>query len=275
MTTDRLAKKPTAQQTLKHELERIMPAMAAVLPKHVTPERLVKIVLLATQKNQDLLKCSTQSIAQCLMQGAELGLELGGALGQAYLVPYKTKDGSYTAQFIIGYRGLIQLARNSGSLESIAAHVVYRSDPFKVNLAEEEVIHDLDLSATDRKDGDIVAAYAIARFFPPPGRDKGAKQIEVMTRAQIDAIRNRSRAGNFGPWVTDYAEMARKTVVRRLCKYLPLSPEIVRALEADSEPLEAAGRVGLPAGLLRSEDETEPVEVVNEVTGEVTEASAE
>lgn len=223
-------KAPSAQLQLKHALERIQPALAEVLPKHVTAERIVKVVLSATARNPKLLRCSQASIIRCVMQAGELGLEIGGLLGDGYLVPFYNKDTKQEeAQFIPGYRGLLRLARNSGVIQSISAHVVYDDDKFELDLAEESMKHHPNLKAGERRDGSIFCVYAVARF------KDGGKQTEFMTRPQVDAIRNRSKASNSGPWVTDYAEMARKTVVRRLCKYLPLSPELARALEIDAE----------------------------------------
>lgn len=221
----------TPQLTLKHELEKIRPSLMSVLPKHVTADRMLKVVLSATARTPSLLECTTESIVRCVMQAAELGLEIGGLLGEAYLVPYNCKVGNRwekQAQCITGYRGYIKLARQSGQLASISARVVYIGDRFTVNLADEHIHHEPNFDAT-REPERIVAVYAIARF-----KDEG-RQIEVMTRAEVDAIRTRSKASDSGPWKTDYGEMARKTVVRRLCKYLPLSPELAQALESDAE----------------------------------------
>lgn len=231
-----LATQTNPQLLLRAELEKIRPAMEAVLPRHVTAERMTKVVLSATARQPDLLKCTTASICRAVMQAAELGLEIGGLLGEAYLVPYNVKikekgmpeRWEKQAQCIPGYRGFIKLARQSGQMHSISARVVYGRDKFHVNLAEEEIQHEPNFGA-EREDADIVAVYAIARF-----KDQG-RQIEVMTRPEVDKIRKRSKSADAGPWVTDYSEMARKTVVRRLCKYLPLSPELARALEVEAE----------------------------------------
>lgn len=210
------------QMNIKRAIEVARPSLAEVCPKHVDLDRLIKVILFAVNKNPTLAGCTPTSIVQCAMGAAELGLDLGGSLGQAYMVPYKN-----TAQFIIGYRGFIHLARQSGTIASIASHVVYRGDKLSVNFAEEHILHEPDLDAEDMADSDIVAVYAIARF------KDGSRQVEVMTRRQVDAIRRRSKASDNGPWKTDYAEMARKTVIRRLCKYLPLSPELAKAIEID------------------------------------------
>src|SRR5579859_4643184 len=234
----------TPQQLLGLDLNNIKKTLEAVLPKHVTPERLIKVVLSATARKPDLLKCTRRSIVRAVMQAAELGLEVGGILGDAYLVPYNVKiteagqpdRWEKQVQMIPGYRGLIKLARNSGQITSISAWPVYKADTFEIDLAEETIIHKPSLT-TERKPDDIVFVWAQAKYTD------GGKAIDFMTRSEVDAVRKRSKAANDGPWVTDFAEMARKTVVRRLCKYLPLSPEMQKALEvdADREDLERRG----------------------------------
>lgn len=223
------------QRTLKDMLERSKQSLAAVLPKHVTPERMVKVALSATARTPFLLKCTPVSIVKAVMQGAELGLEAGGLLGEGYIVPFRNhKTGEYEAQFIPGYRGFIKLARNSGQILSIEAHVVHKDDQFEVEFGlHPKLVH---RPAMKPAPGEVVCAYAIAHL------KDGSHQVEVMTITQLEAIRSRSKASDSGPWVTDTEEMFRKTVVRRLAKYLPLSPELHRALEVDAEA-DTAGHV--------------------------------
>ncbi len=211
------------QQTIMQLFESRKASIAAVMPKHLTPERLLKIALSCTARTPTLLACTPSSLLLAVMQSAELGLEAGGLLGEAYLVPYKDE-----AKLIIGYRGLIKLARQSGQLSSLEAYVVRKQDTFAIEFGlEPRLVHMPYLQGVP-KDEDIVAVYAIARF------KDGARQVDVMTRAEVDSIRDRSKAGKDGPWVTDFAEMAKKTVVKRLAKYLPLSPELVRAIEHEA-----------------------------------------
>lgn len=209
------------QQEVRDLLEKAGPSIQAVLPKHVTVERLTKIALSATARQPALLACSKISLVKAVMQGAELGLEAGGLLGEAYLVPFKDE-----ATLIVGYRGLVKLARQSGLLTSIEAYVVQARDFFELEYGLEPKLSHKPFMTGDR--GDVVAVYAIARF------KDGGRQVDVMTKSEVDAIRERSAAAKSGPWVTDYAEMAKKTVVRRLCKYLPLSPELAKALEHEA-----------------------------------------
>ncbi len=218
--------------TIRDLLERSKDKLAEVTPKHLTPDRLIRVAIAAAGRTPALLKCTPASLLNSVMQAAQVGLEPGSALGEAYLVPYKD-----TCQLIIGYRGLISLARRSGQIVSIEAHVVHEKDQFTCKYGLDSVlVHEPDWSADP---GEVVAVYAVAKL------KDGGTQLEVMTKAQVDAIRSRSKASGSGPWVSDYPEMARKTVVRRLCKYLPLSIELAEAISID-EASEGAEVVAVP-----------------------------
>ena len=202
---------------IRNLLEAAKPKLAEVTPKHLTPDRLMRVAIATMSRTPKLLECSPASLLNSVMQAAQLGLEPGSALGECYLVPYKT-----TCQLIVGYRGLISLARRSGQIASIEAHVVHAKDKFNCRYGiDAKLDHEPDWSDDP---GPMVAVYAVAKLVD------GSVQTEVMTKAQVDAIRKRSMSANNGPWVTDYNEMARKTVVRRICKYLPLSIEMAEAL---------------------------------------------
>ena len=197
-------------------------AIQGRLPTHLSADRLIKIALTAVAKNPKILDCDRESIMLSVMQAAELGLEPGGALGEGYLVPY-----GRTCQFIPGYRGFISLARRSGQIVSIEAHAVYEKDEFVVEFGlDPKLVHRPTLAA---ERGEVVAFYAVACLVG------GGVQHDYMTRADVDAIRKRSRAASSGPWVTDYNEMGKKTVIRRLFKTLPVSVELCRALELQAE----------------------------------------
>ena len=221
-----LAKTSSKAIDFKTYLDLRRKSLAEVLPKHLTPERVIKIALLAYSKTPKLRECSMESLGQAVMQAAELGLEPGGALGHAYLVPY-----GQTCTLIPGYRGLIELAKRSGCVSRIEARIVYRRDRFKLRFGlATELEHE---PALEGDPGEVLGVYAFATM------PDDEVLIEWMRKDQLDAIRNRSKASGSGPWVTDTLEMYRKTCVRRLCKYLPLSPEraetLAKALEADDE----------------------------------------
>lgn len=204
-------------------------AIESRLPAHMRhlTDRIVKIAITSAAKTPKILECTRESVLMSIMQAAELGLEPGGALGEGYLVPYSVK-GVQTCQFIPGYRGLISLARRSGQIVSIEAHIVREGDEFDFELGlEPRLVH--KPSMIDGDQGKIRAVYAVAKLVG------GGIQYDFMVKSEIDAIRKRSKSGDYGPWSTDYGEMARKTVIRRLFKYLPVSVEMTRAMDLDSE----------------------------------------
>ena len=204
----------------KHELEQ------AAAPG-VDLKRLYRLVLTCMTVTPTLAKCTTTSIFRCMQQAAELALTPGSALGECYLIPfYNNQEKRHEAQFLIGYRGFIALARRSGSVRTIQAGVVYQGDVFEVERGLNEKLRHIPAFA-DSDPSKIIFAYAIAKL------DGGEAQWDVMTRAEIDRIRARSKSGNSGPWVTDYAEMAKKTVVRRMSKLLPMSVEFANVVEND------------------------------------------
>lgn len=195
--------------------------LAQLVPKHLTVERLMKVAVGALMKSPNLQKCTPTSLMNCFIGAAEVGLEPGGVLGHAYLVPYGD-----TATLIIGYRGLIELMRRTGELASIRCVVVHEKDTFKLTEGIEQTIRHEPFLAGDA--GPLRFVYCVAKL------KDGSVQVELMTRHQIEEIRKRSRAGQSGPWVTDFEEMAKKTVLRRAAKYLPVASErFQKAIEID------------------------------------------
>lgn len=214
--------KKTTTQTLGDMLRERKESISQLVPEHLPAERLMRIAVNCVAKTPALQGCTPTSLLQCVLAAAELGLEPGGALGQFYLVPF-----GQVATPVIGYRGLLELARRSGQIASIRAVVVYAKDVFKLTEGiEQTIVHERYLNGDP---GPLTYVYAVARL------KDGSVQVEVMSRAQVDAVRARSRSGSSGPWSTDYEEMAKKTVFRRLAKWLPLSSErFERALEMDN-----------------------------------------
>ncbi len=204
--------------------------MALALPKHVTAERLARVALTEVRKNPALALCDQTSFLGALMTCAQLGLEPGGPLGHAYLIPFENrKKGVMEVQFIVGYRGMIELARRSGQIVSIEARPVYEGDTFEVTLGlHSNLRHVPDFDNPNRVQPDKLRfVYAVAKL------KDGGVQFEVMSRREVEAVRAQSRAGSSGPWVTHFEAMALKTVVRRLFKWLPISVELAAAIDAD------------------------------------------
>lgn len=204
--------------------------MALALPKTLPVERMMRIVLTEIRKVPALMQCDQASLLGAVMQAAQLGLEPGGALGHCYLLPFgngKSKTGQPNAQLIIGYRGMLDLARRSGQIQSFSAFTVHEGDEFHYELGLRPDIKHIPSDAADRDSRPITYVYAVANL------KDGGVQFEVMSRAAIEAVRMQSKAGKSGPWVTHWEEMAKKTCLRRLFKYLPISIEAARAIQVD------------------------------------------
>ena len=197
------------------------PAMRSIAASFMRPERLVKITLACVSRTPALQNCTQESIIRSAMQSAELGLEPGSALGESYLVPFKEQ-----CQLIIGYRGLISLAYRSGHILSIQSKEVYAGEEFEFELGLEPKLRHIPGSGP-RDPKTITHVYCVVRL-----KDGGVVS-DCMTREEVERIRGRSRAGSSGPWVTDFAEMAKKTVCRRALKYCPMSIEMSKAISAD------------------------------------------
>ncbi|WP_340619296.1 recombination protein RecT [Xenorhabdus siamensis] len=208
--------------------------LAAALPRHIAPDRMIRIVTTEIRKTPALANCDMQSFIGAVVQCSQLGLEPGNALGHAYILPFdkKQKEGNRwvtvrtDAQLIIGYRGMIDLARRSGQIVSISARTVRSSDKFHFEYGLSE---NLTHVPGEDEDAPITHVYAVARL-----KDSGV-QFEVMTFNQIEKVRTQSKAGSNGPWVSHWEEMAKKTVIRRLFKYLPVSIEMQKAVVLDEK----------------------------------------
>ncbi len=193
--------------------------VALCLPRHLTADRFVRVALTAVTRIPKLAQCTPESVVKCMMTCSELGIEPDGR--RAHLIPFGTE-----CTLIVDYKGLVELAKRSGDVSNIHAQTVCENDAFDYNTGE--VQHKIDFR-NDR--GAMYAVYAVIKF------KDGSKHTEIMTKTEVDRIRNRSRAGKSGPWVTDYEEMAKKTVFRRASKWIVLSPEVQDALDKEDDRL--------------------------------------
>lgn len=214
-----LANKPvTPEQTVAAYLKKMEPEFAKALPAHMTAERLARVALTTIRTTPKLLECTIPSLMGAVVQAAQLGLE-PGLIGHCYIIPYGKE-----AQFIIGYKGMIDLARRSGQIQNIYAHAVYEADHFEYELG----LHPkLEHKPASGRRGAMTYVYAVAHF------KDGGYQFEVMDMEEIERRRQRSKASKNGPWVTDFEEMAKKTVIRHMWKYLPISIEIQQQAAQD------------------------------------------
>ena len=229
------------KEQIAYLLEQRKGEIAKMLPRHLGADRLLKVAQIAATTTPALLKCDVASLVSAIGQCAQMGLEPNTVLGHAYLVPFNTKrkdaNGNErwvnSVQVIVGYKGLIDLARRSGQIVSIAAHEVCENDEFECSYGLVEVLTHKPAMRGDR--GEVVAFYAVAHL------KDGGHAFEVMSVEQVREIMTATQSkGKYGPWKDHFVEMGRKTVIRRLAKYLPLSIEFQTAAELDS--MAAAGR---------------------------------
>lgn len=199
--------------------------IARALPKHMDAERLARIALTTIKTTPKLLECTQESLLGALMLSAQTGLE-PGPLGHVYFVPRKIK-GVQECQWMLGYKGIIELARRSGEILSIEAREVCQRDEFRYSYGLDEELHHRPFMDGDR--GPLVAVWGLAKF------KDGGHYFVVLSRADVDLAMSRSDSAKsgFGPWKTDYSAMARKTAIRRMAPYLPLSPEQAGAIAQD------------------------------------------
>lgn len=229
-----------AQQSDGRSIKAVLAAagdrLAAVLPKHLTPERTIQVVSTMVWKTPKLQNCHPDTIIAAVIEASELGLDLSRASGEAWLVPYGSE-----CQFQPGYKGLCKLAYQGGFVAYIEARLVHRDDVFEVCYSPDLAMrHIPDIGG----DSPVVGVYAVAKLT------SGDRLFEHLTVAEVEAVRRRSRAGNNGPWVTDWNEMAKKTAIRRVVKTLPKSPQLLRAIEADEAEYTEAGIVSPPPAQL-------------------------
>lgn len=220
-----------SQVTLSGILEQYKGEVARALPRHVTPERMLRIAMTSARKNPELLTCSPESFLGAVIQSAQVGLEPDTPLGHAALVPFNNRaTGKKEVNFMPMYRGYMDLVYRCADHPILDPVAVYEGDHFKWRKGTNPGI---EHEPMPRKDGaKLTHAYVVSTFAD------GRKVFTVMTRAEIEACRARSKAQKFTPWQTDYEAMSLKTVIRRHCKYLPMSAEMQRAIGLD-EAMEA------------------------------------
>ncbi|MBU9649394.1 recombinase RecT [Burkholderia multivorans] len=243
--TSKMVARDAGIGSVKQFFESQKATLAAVLPRHVSPDRMLKIALGALRTTPKLMECTVESLMGAVVQCSQLGLEPNTPLGHAYLIPFEKKKkvgGEWVTekvetQIVIGYKGLIDLARRSGQVVSIAAHAVYEHDHFDYAFGlNEKLEHKPAMSARGR----VIAFYAVAKLVG------GGHAFEVMSAEQVNEIRDASQNYKFARdkektvWGQHYEEMGRKTVLRRLFKYLPVSIELASAAAIDD--VGASGR---------------------------------
>lgn len=213
-----------ARPTMQQYIKQMQGEIAKALPSVITPERFTRIVLSALSSNPQLAATTPQSFLGAMMTAAQLGVEPNTPLGQAYLIPYRN-HGTLECQFQLGYKGLIDLAYRSGEVSVIQAQIVYANDEFTYSFGLDPQLKHVP-AIRDR--GEATHVYAMFRT------KDGGYGFEVMSMDDIRAHAQKfSKAFSNGPWKTNFEEMAKKTVLKKVLKYAPLKSDFVRGVAQD------------------------------------------
>lgn len=230
-TRDATPAKVSPKQVLTEVLERNKQAIGASLPSGMSQDRFMRLLLTATNTNPDLLNCNPTSFLAAGVTAAQLGLEPNDPRGLAYLIPFNDRKRGKVVNFIIGYKGMLDLARRSGLVTAINAFAVFDGDQFEYSLGLDPTLKHVP-GDHDEDPAKLTHVYAVAKIGGDP-------QFVVLTRRQIDKTKSQSQGAksDYSPWNTHYVEMALKTALRRLCKWLPQSVEMARADAIDERAL--------------------------------------
>lgn len=244
---DNLPAKKEKEKTITDLINASLPQIRAALPRHMTPERMARIALTTIKLTPKLLECTPRSLLAAIIESSQLGLEID-MRGLAFIVPYGKE-----ATLLIGYKGLIELAIRSGKVSHIDAEVVYEDDEFDYALGlDPKLYHKPSLTRPDASQKKAV--YALAKMTD------GEPVFIILGQSDIERIKKSSRAKS-GPWFDWEDEMWKKSAIRRLCKRLPQSPELQRAISID-EAAEAGIPQNLAAGVIDVTPEPEQKEPV-------------
>lgn len=259
--------------TLQGSIQMMESQFQLAMPKGVEAQQLVRDALTVIRQTPKLAECERNSVMGSLMTCAQLGLR-PGVLGQAYLLPlWNGRNRRMEAQLIIGYQGLLELIYRSGMVTMVDARVIHENDEwtFTYGLEADELVHRPPLSGPR---GNPVAFYAVARtknggvFFEPP-----MSVADMEDYRDQYAMAKKKDGTVVGPWVSEFVEMAKKTMIRRLAKRLPKSPEVAQAITHDgavrfdptpaginTEPSYINGTVEPPNGEMAEQAPTSPPE---------------
>ena len=245
--TEKITKTTEKQTSVLEFIADHKSEFATVLPKHLSPDRMMRVALSAIRTTPHLAECSVQSVAVSLMACSSLGLEPNTPLGHAYLIPYNCSvkrcnnkwEKEWRCQLIVGYRGFIELFYRSGVVDSVQAYPVFGGDKFEVQLGlHPDLIH---VPSTDQYRWNPEKMTHVYGVIHLKGVDR--PMWAVMDRFQIEQRRERSKAKEDGPWKTDFVAMSLKTVIRDMHRWVPFSVDKAAAAASFEGSLEGGGHV--------------------------------
>lgn len=226
--------------TLTDWLMKHKDSLQIALPKGtIEIDRFMQSAILAIydSKNANIARCTPESIYRALKESASLGLEVGGVLGQAYLIPYNESrqvNGKWvkemTAHFQMGYKGLITLARRSNTIKTIACEPVYSNDIFTVQLGcDRKIDHRLDLS----KDRGVVIGYYCLVELTNGGIQFAVKSVKDIEKHRDNFSKAYKPNDEDNVWNKNFDAMALKTCAIQALKLCPISIEALEAVRKE------------------------------------------
>ena len=270
--------------TVRDPLARYQAKFEAVLPSMLPASRMIEVTMTEIARNPELLRCTQSSLIGCVIQCAQLGLQ-PGIVGEAYLIPFKNNRRNITeCTLVVGYKGLLKLAFNSGAIESVQCSVVHLRDEFSFEMGTQGFVRHIPAKPQlppmpeESASAEEWASYSKSvealwdSFNPGPMthayvvidmKDGKRPTWEVFDRAKILRAKKSSRAAASGssPWQSHEDEMWMKTVLRHVCKRLPASIDRVKNAVALDERADAGVSQGL--GALVPELEAQAASVEN------------
>lgn len=238
-------------KTMQQYVQQMQGEIAKALPSVMTPDRFTRITLSALSANPQLAQTTQNSFLGAMMTAAQLGMEPNTPLGQAYLIPFRNK-GVLECQFQLGYKGLIDLAYRSGEVTTIQAQVVYENDEFEYALGLEPQLKHIPAMSNR---GEPIYFYAVFKT------KDGGFGFEVMSVEDVKLHAQKySKSFNsaYSPWKTNFEEMAKKTVLKKVLKYAPMKTDFARGLSADETI-----KHGVSDDMFSVPDETDYIDVDN------------
>ncbi len=175
-----------------------------------------------------MYECDQLSFLGAIIQAAQLGLTPGSVLGQCYLIPYNNRDkGIKEVQFQLGYKGMLDLAGRSAKVSHVYPRAVHEGDEFEYCYGITENIRHVPRRGNSQ--AKLTEVYGIVVLA------NANRIFEVMDMDAVEKIKGGSQGAKSGksPWTTHYEAMAKKTVIRQIFKYTPISIEMQIAVALD------------------------------------------
>tara|TARA_Y100000310_G_scaffold320997_2_gene378038 strand:- start:2561 stop:3436 length:876 start_codon:yes stop_codon:yes gene_type:complete len=254
-----------ATPTLRRQIRAMEPRIAAVLPPGISADKIIHTTYTVLTENPKLAGCDPQSVLGGVMRAAQLGLEIGQHLGEAWLIPRGSKAG-----FQLGYKGLVTLLWRSARLASLQVKEVKENDDFEYRLGTDPYIHH---QLAPRARGGTIWFYLVAKYTT------GGEFPYIMSIEEVEVIRDQYseawKRDRDTPWKTDPDAMGKKTVLGQAAHWMPKSPamqaglyadgRIVEDIESSMIPVQPVGGGGRAIGDAATHTEQEALSSVSEV----------